>query len=57
MTRKERLIKLATKRGDKAALAILEADRDFRPEPTDHYIFAAPIVRYVKAGLRWDKAA
>lgn len=53
MTRKERLIRLAEKRGDKAAIAILTADRDFRPEP-DYPIFTAVLV---KAGLRWDKKA
>lgn len=52
MTRKERLIRLATRRGDKAALAILEADRDYRPWPE-----TPPMLLLPKAGLRWEKAA
>lgn len=41
--RRTRLIKLARERGDRAAVAILEADREYRPEP-DYPVFG---------GLRW----
>jgi len=34
LQRRTRLLKLARKRGDRAAIAILEADREYRPEPT-----------------------
>jgi len=33
MTRTERLLRLARKRGDKAAIAILEADRQYHDDP------------------------
>lgn len=36
--RRQRLIKLARLRGDRAAVAILEANRTYRPEP-DYPIF------------------
>jgi hypothetical protein len=42
--RRRRLLRLARRRGDKAAIAILEADRDYRPEP-DYPVFVAPLRR------------
>lgn len=51
--RRQRLIKRARKLGDKAAEAILTADRSWRPEPE------GPPMRLdvVWAGLRWTGQA
>jgi hypothetical protein len=49
--RRRRLLRLARERRDKAAIAILEADRSWRPEP-DYPVTVLPW-----AGLRWRIAA
>ena len=42
MTRTARLIRLARARGDRAALAILEAGRRYDPTPWPSYILRLP---------------
>ena len=46
MTRTDRLLPLARERGDRLAVAVLEHDRRYVPEPADHYVFKAPVNRY-----------
>lgn len=45
LTRQERLIRLAKLRSDRAAQAILEADREFRPEPEAPPMLLTPWAR------------
>lgn len=44
LERRTRLLRLARQRGDKAAIAILEADREYRPEPT-YPVWTFPLLR------------
>jgi hypothetical protein len=46
MTRTDRLIRNATVRDDRLAIATLTHDRRYVPEPADHYVFRAPVNRY-----------
>jgi len=49
LERRTRLLRLARKRDDRAAIAILEADREYRPEP-DYPVLTVPL-------RRWERAA
>ena len=49
LERRTRLIRIAKKKGDRAAVAILEADRTFRPEPETPPMLLLPWLRGEKA--------